>query len=458
MDSLGSLGASFLEQMRQKYNHAPFAVAPATQSGVWVAEEHGVTPSQRLEEQFEVWEQAESEKQLSLAAIAERNYSTEEVLRLYLQEVCEIKYECETCRKWYVRKEKQLDSGQMSEKFVPVTCNERDLCPSCGIGYGSDKGEELYSLMEAVIMTRKQKPHNGDALLWSIVLTVPSEISAAIGEMVDRDFNISKTLTKLQSNAKKWLAEILFKTHEKELMGTACWHPFKSKNPLGGWHWHVHLMIPNLTPDGRYLSRRGEIPEHRFNDFKLKWWGLLKKLFPNEMHLWMSKWNREDYTDHISEKLNFETKFLKEGRKFKRELKHLCMYDARHPFLDLRQWTIFAEIYGWNLFNRPDDVKRFVNRAAKVQSLKTRRYFGALVPGQRKRLNISKEEKGVSEWEKDPNSWYKLTHFSDTGHLTFNRYVVGFDGCIEQVNASLINTRLYASLAPVRWQYGGASP
>ncbi len=334
-------------------------------------------------------------------------------------------------------RQRETDKG-VFDRYAFFGCNERGACPHCAIGYGRAKGLSLYSLMLECIGTRETPPEHGDALVYSLIATLPKEISRRLGAAMDRR-EIPPQIAKLRTTWKKIVAKHLFQCREKGLLMAVNTHMTSSEHPLSGYNVHFHTMIPNVTGDNRELTAYREIPKHRFAALKLAWFKALKRMFPKEMKAWCAKMKVDE--PHL--KLNFETHFVPNTPEGRVKLKHHCLYDARHMMQDLRDYIIKCDNPEKSekpvgVWNKPEEMTWFLELSEFLQGRKTRTFYGALTPGKRKEIGVSdKQRKEENDWIVPANSYRQLVRFTERGAV-FRKHLGGEMYEEEEVDASQI--------------------
>jgi hypothetical protein len=341
----------------------------------------------------------------------QQKWEAEFLLREYLGKHLGFVFERD-CGHLFLAKHRDTLHGTETKMHIQG-CNHRDICPVCAIGYGYSKGQQQYDIMRSVLEGRDQPLAPGDVAVWSLIPTLPKEVSWALGRQISFGEWPGKIISKLVNKVRDLAAKHLFNVRRQDLQGAINIHFTSSSNPLSGWHIHFHIMIPNVTSDGRPVTGYRELPADRLDAFRRAWWMYVAKLFPDEMAKLAERFGIEGR----EEKLNFELHYVKNDALMDRKLRHHCMYDARHMLQDLRDWLMASDNPQRDVFGRDNAVTWFVEQSEVLQGQKTRRWFGGLTPGKRTALGVFEKPASESDWYEGLNPYYTLERFTDDGAI-----------------------------------------
>jgi hypothetical protein len=341
----------------------------------------------------------------------EEKWQTDFVLREFLGGTCRFVYQRD-CGHLFVAKHRDTLKGTET-KMNMHGCNHRGTCPVCAVGYGYSKGQQQYDIMRSVLEGRDQPLAPGDVAVWSVIPTLPKEVSWHLGRQITACAWPGRTISKLANKARDLAATHLFKVRKQDIQGALNIHFTSSTNPLSGWHIHFHIMIPNVTSDGRPVTGYRELPPDRLEAFRTAWWKYVSKLFPDEMTKLAERFGSEGR----NEKLNFEIHYVKNDEALERKLRHHCLYDARHMLQDLRDYLMASDDQQRDVFSRKEAVTWFVEQSDILQSQKTRRWFGTLTPGKRTALGVFEKPSEDTDWYKPLDPYFTLERFTDDGAI-----------------------------------------
>lgn len=340
-----------------------------------------------------------------------------------------------------------------ARQFRVHTCKVRGRCPHCGATYGRERGEELHSLLSAAL-ERRRVPIADDgreALAWGVVVTLPKVVSAKLGELAldPRGEKVLRAeLNKVMQVVRRYLSQ-LFGRELRDLGVAVNLHWWSSRRPVGGgWHWHAHCLIPNVDRDGEQLRRRMLFADKRLAAARVVLEEATWAAWGDELAAAGHK--REAYRGNV--KVNY----VRSGSAGLRQLRHRTRYDGRHPFADMLKQarSAPASVYGGQL----EDLAEFARRVELLQRLKTRRYLGWLVPGQRKARGLQKEPAAASKWHAQGDGFRVIAAFTDAGVLVHRFRGMRANGS-RVVEASTVAPELVAfepTAPPKKWVYRGS--
>lgn len=326
-------------------------------------------------------------------------------------------------------------------RFRVHTCKVRGRCPHCGRAYALEQASELRSLLGAALERRRRPLAEHDPMGWAFVVTMPRAISAELGRLAD-DPRERKALragvTRLVGVARDYVAGML-RRDPRELGMAINVHWWASENPTRErWHWHAHVMVPNVTRDGDAVRRRAKLTPQELRAGREKLGGLLRRAFPTVGGEWRP---------------NAHARWFLADAVGRRRWRHRSRYDARHPFADAlkvarrRPWEVFGS-------DAAPALERFALRVEELQRLKLRRYVGFLVPGRRKVVGLVKDEaSGDREWVALEDGYRRIRRWTRLGLelVRFDRFT---GEAVSEVLAELVD---FDSMGPpVRWSYDSA--
>ncbi|MCA9840252.1 MAG: hypothetical protein KC422_25300, partial [Trueperaceae bacterium] len=353
----------------------------------------------------------------------------------------------------------KFEHEQIEEKYRPVSCKKRGVCPICGIAYGESKGLDLYKLIMATLAKRSHWK-KGDPATFHFVATMPKEISEWLGDLVDKDLRENKYISQLQQAFRDILATRVFKTHHSKIMAAVNWHYTSSSKPLDGYHIHSHWIIPNVNAGGGLLRSKAVISEAILAEVRAAWFEALCSIFQDEMMHFVIRMRSQGLFD-VSNRVNVEHHFLLNDETLDRKLRHHCAYDARHPYQDLLEFAQKCEAEGWQFWNRARDLALFFSRVAKLQGKKTRRYTGDLAPGRRRKAGFDQMPKEENTWQVEQYTSYQITRYEAPKYVELRKFSFGWRytgskfGVSDEgvVKIPYAKTRFFDSSVLTRWFY-----
>lgn len=346
-------------------------------------------------------------------------------------------------------------------RFRVHTCKARGRCPHCGRAYGLEQASELHSLLGAASSRRRQALKEHDPIGWAFVVTMPRAVSRELGRLAD-DPRERKALragvSSLVRIARDYVAGML-RADPRELGAAINVHWWASDNPTrggaDGWHWHAHVMVPNVSRDGRDVRRRAKFTPAELEAGRARLAALLAAAWPA--------------IDAANLRPNAHARYFLADEKGARRWRHRTRYDARHPFADLLKVTRPAgpdRAIGQDRGGRPElafsidaapELERFALRVEDLQSLKTRRYVGWLVPGTRKKVGLVKPERdddgAGDEWVALEDGYRRIRRWT-SGGLELVRFDRFTGEAVAEVVAELVD--FDSQGPPVAWGYDEA--
>jgi len=330
-------------------------------------------------------------------------------------------------------------------RFRVNTCHARGRCPHCGRAYGLDQASELHSLMLAALDRRRRPLKDHDAAAWAFVVTLPRPVTDLLGELADDPRErkaLRREIAKVVKVARGYVLKMLKLDGDLEdegQLGAALnVHWWASENPLRGWHWHVHVLVPNVRRDGLELRRRALFSEKALAGGRDRLREMIVRAWPAAA---AGRWTP-----------NAHVRYILADARGRRRLRHRTRYDARHPFADAlklarrRPERVFGA-------DRERELEALANRVEDMQSIKLRRYLGWMVPGRRKDAGLVKpapaEDEPRDVWIALEDGYRRIVRWTDGG-LIVRRY--DRDGETHaEVAEELIDFQSQAP--PVRWEY-----
>lgn len=322
------------------------------------------------------------------------------------------------------------------------TCKKRGRCPHCGATYGEERGAELLSLIEAALDRRHSPVKDHTAIAWGIVVTLPRAVSDMIGDLADQGIEgrkaFRKELGRVREVAQRFLVR-LFNLHRddpKELAAVVNIHPFSSKTPTRGYHWHAHLLVPNVRKDGRELRRRAVFDPEDLQAARAHLEAELATAWP-------------DLVDH-GKQANFHLKWFTGSAEGRRGLRHRCRYDGRHPFADVIKLAQGergpSQLYADQAVGQ---AATLFARIREIQHTKLQRYLGWLVPGRRKPVGLHRvEDDSESDWIAVENGYRRVIAVTDQGVIV-TRHDLGSEIHTEVIAESIKHE---SQGPPKRWE------
>jgi len=304
-------------------------------------------------------------------------------------------------------------------RFVVWRCHRRDRCPECAVTYGEERGEELGSLLDALATIAPKR--KGYPAGFGLEVTVPEPVTRYIGDALDRgDYHTAKVALRRLTKIARTLVWDAVKRRglERGDVGAAVnVHAFHSRSPLtGGWHFHVHVTIPNVTRTGEYLRRYGRLGRLRDTYHRKAWRGRsrLALLRHRLRELVLREFGADVDLSGLAN-VNLYWHFFGGSRVGWRGFRKRALYVNRSP------WHDVAKIAAKNPMMVYSDaglalLAKFAERAETVQTaLKVRRYLGWLSPGQRSKWGIVKDPGDKSPWRALPGGYRRIIRFDATG-------------------------------------------
>lgn len=329
-------------------------------------------------------------------------------------------------------------------RFRVSTCHVRGRCPHCGRAYGLDQASELHSLLSAALERRVRPLRDHDAAAWAFVVTLPRPVTELLGRLGDDPRErkaLRREIAKVVKVARGYVEHMLKLDglEDARQLGAAMnVHWWASENPMRGWHWHVHALVPNVRRDGRELRRRALFSEKALEGGRERLRELITRAWPTAAG---GRWTP-----------NAHVRYYLADAEGRRKLRHRTRYDARHPYADAlklarrRPAAVFA-------IDSERALETLANRVEDMQSIKLRRYVGWLVPGRRKDVGLVKptpdEDEPRDVWIAVQDGYRRIVRWTDGG-LIVRKY--DRDGETHaEVADELIDFQSQAP--PVRWEY-----
>ena len=341
-------------------------------------------------------------------------------------------------------------------RFRVHTCKVRGRCPHCGRAYGLEQASELHSLLAAASSRRRRPLKEHDPIGWAFVVTMPRAVSRELGRLAD-DPRERKALragvSALVRVARDYVAGMM-RSDPRELGAAINVHWWASENPTrggaDGWHWHAHVMVPNVRRDGGDLRRRAKFTPAELEAGRENLAALLAAAWPSIA--------ARDLRP------NAHARYYLADEKGARRWRHRTRYDARHPFADLLK--VSRPQARGDRGGRPElvfstdaapELEAFALRVEDLQALKTRRYVGWLVPGARKRVGLVKPERdddgAGDEWVALEDGYRRIRRWTAAG-LELARFDRDTGEAVSEVLAELVT--FDSQGPPVVWSYDEA--
>jgi hypothetical protein len=330
-------------------------------------------------------------------------------------------------------------------RFRVHTCKARGRCPHCARAYALQQAAELRSLMAAALERRTQPLKAHDPLGWAFVVTMPPAITRAMGAMADdprRLKELREHVTRLVRVARDHIAG-MFHVEPRDLGAAVNVHWWSSETPTKGYHWHAHVMVPNVQRDGRELRRKALFSEKGLENGRRRLQRLIAAVWP------------EHFAAPDDVPVNYKLRYYLANEDGAIRWRHRARYDARHPFADALKQAGDVTDGGRELMYGDLEgaaLHQLALRIEDLQSVKLRRYVGWLVPGRRKVVGLAKDEgEGTeNEWYALPDGYRRIRGWTENG-LELARFDLDTGEVTTEVMAELVD--FDSQGPPVRWSY-----